>query len=234
MCLARAMELYSPHNEVVPITTNPRYHGYLLINDDVMLNFWNFDGFDKTKIWEGPKVPIKYAGHGPKEKWYWWKSRWGMSQCQKAFDEIWSLRERFDLWSEMNATRSLEILGMNGNGQQSCYRGRSDIFYVPHRFSEMFDLLAHVFYKHSVFLEIAVPTILRMLDLKENFEYIPGVYLPGRINDSTVRDNIHFRKVYNKKELFVHPMKLNYEDVDANKAFLESFVIKYINTICYH
>ncbi|KAK3697218.1 hypothetical protein QZH41_001297 [Actinostola sp. cb2023] len=220
MCLTRAMDKYPAEYT--------GFHGYLIISDDVMFNFWNFMNFDRRRIWEGPKVPIQYVGFRPSGKWYWWKSRWGMAQCQKAYNEIWSLRMALNVWSAMNVTKSLETLAKNGNGRRACYRGRSDVFYIPRRFSEMFQLLAHTFYKHNVFLEIAVPTILRMLDLEDNFEYIPGIYLPGRANDSFVKDSKHFRKIYSKDDYFVHPMKLNYADADMNKAFLETSVLNYI------
>jgi len=229
ICLARAIELYPPYNNITEIS---RYQGYLLINDDVMLNFWNFAQLNKNKIWEGPKVPIQYAGRGPSKEWYWWRSRWGMTNCQKAFNNLWSLKGTFNTWSEMNVTKSIELLARNGYGQRSCYRGRSDIFYIPRQFAEMFDLLAYIFYKHSVFLEIAVPTMLRMLDVQENFEFIPGVYIPGRVNDTLVQNSTFFRMFYNRSEFFVHPMKLNYKDAKMNRGFLEKHVFGYIDKLC--
>lgn len=236
MCLARAMEKHSKEIKT-GIKNEPLfdressyvdYDGYLVINDDVMLNFWNFLRLDRRKIWEGPKAPVQYPGFVPRKKWYWWRSRWGMSQCQKAYNEIWSLQNELNLWDELNATKSLEILAKNGGGKKFCYRGRSDIFYVPARFSETFQLWAHIFYKHSVFLEIAVPTMLRMLDVETNFEQIPGVYLPGRVNESFVKDSKFFWQVYDKRKYFVHPLKLNYADSEMSRALIRTWVIDYI------
>ncbi|XP_022794878.1 probable glycosyltransferase STELLO1 [Stylophora pistillata] len=64
MCMSRAMEKY------------PGYEGYLLIGDDVILNYWNLIGMDRNKIWEGPKVPILSEYTQP-EKWSWWNSIYG-------------------------------------------------------------------------------------------------------------------------------------------------------------
>ena len=86
-CMTRAMEKH------------PGYSGYLLINDDVMLNYWNLVGLKRDVIWEGPKEPIHFQNYSQPERWYWWNSTWGMKTCQKAFNEIWAMREsNLDEW----------------------------------------------------------------------------------------------------------------------------------------
>ncbi|XP_032221566.2 probable glycosyltransferase STELLO2 isoform X2 [Nematostella vectensis] len=218
-CLARASEKYE---DTVGID------GYLLISDDVLLNYWNFVPFDRKRIWEGPKVPVTFNGTGVKKKWYFWDSSWGIQKCQKSYNEIiHEARHRED----SNSLTFVKTLKSNGVGQAKCFRGRSDIFYIPRKFSAQFQKLAYIFYKHGVFLEIAVPTISRMLDLESNFVYIPGVYLPGRVNDTTVLGSNYFWQVYNKSLHFVHPLKLNYADGDMNRALLNTWVMDHIETL---
>lgn len=236
-CLSRAMEKH------------PGYAGYLLINDDVMLNYWNLIGLKRDKIWEGPKEPISFKNYSLPERWYWWNSTWGMKQCQKAYDEIWAMQEsNLDDWqpemlheytgNERTHTRTVvwdvktavSRLRKNGNGTRYCYHGRSDVFYIPGKFAEGFNTLSYIFYKHGSFLEIAVPTICRMLDVEENFEYIPGVYLPGRSGEPPVRKAQHFWEVYDKKLAFIHPFKLNYTvDGALNSILLKNWIIEYSN-----
>ena len=220
VCMSLAMEKY------------PEHQGYLLINDDVLLNYWQVTGFDRAKIWEGPKAPITFHGYSPPEKWSWWNSTWGMRQCQKACDEIWALRDESQEigW---DLEQSFKALAENGGGKYHCYRGRSDIFYVPRRFSRAFQTMSYIFYKHGVFIEIAVPTICRMLDVVENVELIPGVYLPGRAGQPPVKNARYFWEVYNKTLGFVHPLKLNYKQLDAtfNTARLKTWIMEYSNNL---
>ena len=240
-CMSRAMEKH------------PGYAGYLLINDDVMLNYWNLVGMDREKIWQGPKGTIRFLNYSLPVNWYWWNSTWGMKTCQKAYNEIWALQEssaeewlprmidnhdndadskqrsRSSVW---DIKESMDILRQNGNGTFYCFRGRSDVFYIPGKFTDAFKTLSYIFYKHSSFLEITVPTICRMLDRAENFEYIPGVYLPGRSGEPPVRKAEHFWEVYDKKIAFIHPFKLNYKhDGALNSALLRSWITEYSDTL---
>ena len=238
LCMSRAVEKH------------PGYSGYLLINDDLMLNYWNLIGLKRDRIWEGPKDPINFQNYSLHDKWYWWNSSWGMSTCQKAYDEIWVMRENnlYEWLPEVinehadeqthpqNRLSSMklaaDLLQKNGNGTSYCFHGRSDIFYIPQKFAETFRILSYVFYKHGTFLEIAVPTMCRMLDRVDNFEYIPGIYLPGRIGEPPVRKAQHFWELYNKTLAFVHPLKLNYTgDGALNSILLRSFIIEYSNTL---
>lgn len=241
-CMSRAMEKH------------PGYTGYLLINDDVLLNYWNFVGMDRDKIWEGPKGTILLFNYTQPANWYWWNSTWGMKTCQKSYDEIrglgkslkneWlptmiddnhndALNANAPPWSPIwDVERSIELLKQNGNGTLNCYRGRSDIFYIPGKFSEAFQTLSYIFYKHRSFLEIAVPTMCRMLDKVENFKFIPGIYLPGKAGEPLVRKAEHFWKSYDENSAFIHPLKLNYElDGILNLALLRNRMLKYSDSI---
>ena len=240
VCMAQAMEKH------------PGYVGYLLINDDVLLNYWNLVNTDRDKIWEGPKAAIQLHKYGPRKGWYWWNSTWGMKTCQKAFNDIWSLQKLdTDEWFLHNSQKenrsyrrsigswdvkqSLRVLAHNGDGKFHCYRGRSDVFYIPGKFADAFQTMAYIFYKHGSFLEIAVPTICRMLDVVENFQYLPGIYLPGRTWEPPVREAKYFWELYNTSQAFVHPLKFGYEeDVGLNGALLRNWITEYSDslTIC--
>ena len=218
-CMSRAMEKY------------PGYSGYLVINDDVMLNYWNLIGLNRDRIWEGPKRVIRFQNYSLPQRWYWWNSTWGMKSCQKAYNELQALHKANpDEWQpEINVTYHLK---KNGNGTFYCYRGRSDVYYIPGKFADTFRTLSYVFFKHGTFLEIAVPTICRMLDLAENFEYISGIYLPGKAGEAPVRKAMHFWEVYDKQLAFIHPLKLNYKDDGAlNLVLLRKWITEYSDTL---
>ena len=233
MCMSLAMEKY------------PGYSGYLLIGDDLILNYWNLVGLSRNKIWEGPNVPI-LTEFTPPEKWSWWYSKWGVKTCQKVYDEIWASRKysvkkkmakvKNNLVKEnvhfrgplLDIKSTVNISKGNGDWTFLCPRGRSDIFYVPRKFADEFKTLSRIFYKHRSFLEIAVPTMLRMIEKEENFEYIPGIYLPG-VGD---RQSDFLWKVYNTTLAFIHPFKLNYEhDGALNKALLKHWIIEHSDSL---
>ncbi|PFX22954.1 hypothetical protein AWC38_SpisGene12501 [Stylophora pistillata] len=229
-CMSRAIEKH------------PGRTGYLLISDDVLLNYWNLVDMDRDKIWEGAKIPVKRNNTIP-ENWFWWNSEWGKKACQEAYNEIWALRELFyferlpemsygkvrSSKSTWNIEESINILKDNGNGTFPCFRGRSDIFYIPGKFADAFKTLSYIFYKHRSFLEIAVPTMCRMLDRAEKFEYIPGIYMPGYSKD---KQSERFWRLYDKTLAFIHSFKLHYKhDGALNKALLRRWIIDYSDSL---
>ena len=185
------------------------YSGYLLLMDDVLLNWWTLTDLDFTRLWEGPREPIEIGRFSPPSKWYWWQSRWGKKNCQRAFNEI-NQFYRDSPETAMMAAELLATLRQNGKGFNRCFRGRSDIFYVPRKHITKFSLLSSIFRKHEVFLEIAVPTIFRLLDKSDNFEQLQGHYLPGRVGEEPVTDGRYFWTMYNEDLNFLHPLKLHY------------------------
>ena len=214
-CMAHAMD------------KSPNYTGYLLINDDLILNYWNLVSFDRDKIWVGPRKPTAFKGFSPPSWWRWWNSSYGLPQCQKAFDELWYLKDEVEQ-SVWDLKRSFEILRSNGKRKLFCSRGRSDIFFIPQRFAFSFQIMSSIFAKHQVFLEIAVPTICRLLDFVDDFEQIPGVYLPGRKGDPPVRESKYFWMAYNTSIGFLHPFKLNYgQDREVNNALLNTWIVQF-------
>ena len=182
------------------INRHPDANGYLLIADDMVLNYWNLVPLDTNKFWEGPRLPI----NPPPGDWHWWRSPYGRRQCELALAEI------MENTANRTAQEYTENLIENGNNtSMPCHRGRSDIFYVPRRFAGAFRALSAVMHKHQVFVEIAVPTIFRMLDRKANFEAINGIYIPSP-------NAKYFWKLYNKSLTFLHPFKLNADQRSAH------------------
>ena len=185
------------------------YSGYLLLMDDVLLNFWTLKDLDLKRLWEGPKEPVQAGGIAPPTRWYWWKSRWGKKNCQRAFNEIQHLTKDSPE-TALLANEMISTLRINGRGAHRCFRGRSDIFYVPRHHITRFSMLSSIFRKHDVFLEIAVPTIFRLLEYVENFEQLQGYYLPGRVGQKPVTDGRYLWTLYNEDLNFIHPLKLHY------------------------
>lgn len=211
------------------IRQHPGYEGYFYINDDVILNYWNFYDFDKKSIWQSPNVFYSTSMYEEsKDKWYWWISPYGLPNCRQAYEHLTNLslgRESFSKLKE------------NGNGTLRCYSGRSDVLYLPKKHAQTFSVLSFIFYNHRVFLEIAVPTMLRIMETEENIKQLPGYYIPGdvRKHDKRVTDSRFFWFIYftKKDNWFIHPFKLHHDKLDSNFNFimLRYFLIEKTKTL---
>ncbi|EDO30587.1 predicted protein [Nematostella vectensis] len=207
------------------IREHPGYAGYLYINDDVILNYWNLVGFNKSQIWQSPNsfssTPMYGEIEGP---WYWWRSPYGLPNCRRAYEQLSNLTLGHDL--------STGHLRENSNGSLRCFSGRSDVLYIPKRHASAFSLLSFIFYTNKVFLEIAVPTILRVIEREDQISHLPGYYISGDVRKGDVRvtDSRFFWFIYfNKKHVwFIHPFKLHHGKIDRNfnVVMLKHFLIE--------
>ena len=213
-CLGRAVQIY------------PGYEGYFYINDDMIVNWWNFREFDRSKIWQGALIenghPLR-EGSGDnityKTKWVWYNSSFGLEQCNKTLKEISTLKPH-----NWQPKKLYENLKYNGNGKTYCSKGWSDFFYIPRVHAEAFSTICDMFYKNNVFLEIAVTTMLRLLDSQENTIKITGHYLP----DIGPSDSKAFWTYYRTDIKFMHPFKFHVKPFEKmNVALLRNWVIKY-------
>ncbi len=214
------------------IERNNEFEGYLYINDDVIVNYWNLFSFkfNFSKIGESSNQFGKVSISEPiPQDWYWWISPYGFENCKKAIDEIKSLAHA----QASNFQDRLDLYTSNGDGKQYCYNGRSDIVYIPGRLAERFYEISSIFYRHHVFLEIAIPTILRFIASERDISTLHGMYLPGdvRKKDPRVTDSRYFWTMYFKKASlwFIHPFKLHhYEDHnrDLNIELLERILVR--------
>lgn len=147
----------------------PNYRGYLFLQDDCALNFWNYVSYDLEKIWFAVKFNDgKYQNNkfydiknvngshvGLGGGWGHWVLPWG-------FKAAWAARAR------MNASdlRFLQInIGQNNIPCMMC-----EVFYIPHRFKN--DALRLSSVLQNVFCEIAIPTMLCCLDSMSNWEQL--------------------------------------------------------------
>ncbi|KAK3755576.1 hypothetical protein QZH41_005952 [Actinostola sp. cb2023] len=77
-CLGRAIRKF------------PGFQGYWYINDDMVVNWWNFRHLNSSKIWSGAELEQGVeVGHPPPTTWMWWSRRLpGMKKCEDSFQEI--------------------------------------------------------------------------------------------------------------------------------------------------
>lgn len=166
--------------------TKPGFTGYLFMRNDLFLNIWSIADFNTSRIWKSAdQFGNQVMFQQPRGSWIWWYTPWGLKACEQAFKDVIYLNDAYrrsiidntvqeDSWDVEN---SLNALLWNGRGINMCYRCFSSLFYVPNEYASAFEKLSEVFHKNQVYMDIAVPTIIRMLDLIEKAEILPGLNL---------------------------------------------------------
>lgn len=190
----------------VGIQKFPNYKGYLFVNDDMIVNWWNMIETPQDKIWYGKEIYNEAGAAMDKPApccWHWWTTARALEKCKAAFN---SLQASSSQW---NGKYFLDIYFENTKGAPLCLRAWSDFMYIPSRLSKVFSHLANEFYRNEVFLEVAVATILSMLDKKENIVNLDGVYLPDLYGDVDFSDGNILSNVYDTTKSFYHPVKLS-------------------------
>lgn len=177
---------------------HPGFVGYLFIRNDLFLNFWKVANFSRSRIWESTEqLGNQVMFEQPRESWIWWYTPWGLRACEQAYKDVIYLsdvykraiidrKEQENSWDVEN---SLNALLWNGGGVNMCYRSFSNIFYIPSEHAIAFEKLSAIFQKHQVYTEIAVPTIIRMLDLSEKAERLLGVNLGWLYGEERARND---------------------------------------------
>ncbi len=208
----------------------PGYRGYLYINDDMVVNWWTFYKLDKEKFWLGAKMiqnVTHIMGSRPiSNKWYWWnKGTKSAKGCEYSYAKI---AQEYKCSNEyVNITKLMKTHLVNGGGVKRCFHTWSDLFYVPERFSDQWQRISLVFYKNRVFLEVAVPTIMSFLDLRDAWENHYGLYLPDKYGYKNFADGKLVWENYKYDINFIHPVKFHGDVAKTNKEKLKNDIIPY-------
>ena len=220
-CLGRAIRI------------SPGYKGYLFIRNDLFLNYYKVAGLNRTRIWESAELQSgsQVMFEQPRESWIWWFTPWGLKACERAYRELISLNAlykrdsldkggRMEPWDVENA---LNALLWNGRGKYKCYRGYSQLFYIPAKYATAFEQMSAIFQKHQVYMEVAVPTVIRMLELRAESIPVAGVDITSLYGEErALSDTSLFWRHYDPHMSYVRPAVLKPGSrADADSEILE-------------
>ncbi len=192
----------------------PNYKGYIFLQDDCMMNVWNFANLDLDRLWLAisrypyagsnvdPPPPSwdpqfdKKEGHEEfihasidgnyREHWGWWVPHvYGLLSIQKAVPFL----------DEEALSRLVENVGKNTVVAQTC-----DMFYIPQRLRNRAIVLSRVFW--DVFYEIAVPMMFCCLDSIQNWEIMKMYWGFTQEHFLDYRTDFHW----------LHPLKFSKEE----------------------
>eukprot|EP00794_Sanderia_malayensis_P003181 gene3181-3652_t len=195
------------------IKRHPGFLGYMYVNDDMIVNWWTLVDLPRDKIWFSKDIVNKAGAEMGKPApccWHWWTSVAALENCKKAFD---SLERTAPSW---NGELNMKDYYANTGGKKLCLRSWSDFMYIPKRLANKYVRLAGEFYKEAVFLEVAVSTLITMLDRKENRANIDGIYLPDKFGDVDFSDGVSLASVYSTTKSLYHPVKLSSNGIGLN------------------
>ncbi|XP_050417609.2 uncharacterized protein LOC126831048 isoform X2 [Patella vulgata] len=142
--------------------------GYLLIGDDVLINPWRIQSYPKNKMWL-PKG--NYARLSMKKPgWVHWDAFYGREAMKRLLNVL-----------ETNYSERYERFKHNFIRNTGCDDGvpygGSDIVYIPKILKDDALFYLELFSNHSIFLEIAVHSIVFGMQPEENVFKLPGAYL---------------------------------------------------------
>ena len=187
--------------------------GYLVMADDILLSILGMQGFPSNQIWYLPKSDIKIADITTFRecrlgicdfypRWNWWLAY--KNQTTEVYKELFGNQQQSS-FLEMCKER---LRTFTGASERVC-GAYSDIYYIPKRYVYSFTQLIQPFYKHRVFCEITIPTIL------QSIEQADQIYpLQGHIEWSSNREFpwLYFNNHYLLDKVFLHPVKWSYID----------------------
>lgn len=223
--------------------TMPQFRGYLFIRNDLFLNIWSIANFNRSRIWQSlAQLGNQVMFQQPRDSWIWWYTPWGLKACEEAYKELIYLNDAYKREiidsngqeeSSWDVENSLNALLWNGRGLNMCYRGFSNLFYIPSRHAVAFQKLSAVFQKHQVYMEIAVPTIIKMLDLSEKNEQVTGVDISSLYGEERAqKDDSLFWRYFSPNTSYIRPVVLtrNYS-AESKPSGVVEVLLKWLNHI---
>ncbi|GFR73884.1 conserved uncharacterized protein [Elysia marginata] len=208
--------------------------GYMVVGDDVLVNMWNFHGFDKERIWSNFAVHIFNVNNGT--NWSWWNFQVGEQAYNKSMAAIMRQKEREDPHQEnahidrkkiqqpqrygnsrrvKSAKAFLSTLHSNTGGPANCPHAVSDVYYIPASLAPSAVHYMSLFAQQGLMVELAISMTLYGLSLSENIQFFSGdnLWLGERLDP--------WRK-FNPLSFFLHPVKF------SNTSNVEPLCSKYL------
>ena len=186
--------------------------GYLTMADDAIVWVHKLTKFPTDAVWFLPQREVRIGDLRKLREcklgmcdfhahWNWWED-----YQQSTMDVLHEMKARKYQSSVVYECYD-QLVQLNG-AEFRVNGAYSDIFYVPQRLADKYALLSDLFLKKEVFVEIAVPTILRCIESPESIQPMEGV----QNWDIDTRDKpwLYFSKKYIFKKTYYHPVKWSY------------------------
>jgi len=221
----------------------PQFTGYLFMRNDLFLNIWSIANLNRSRIWQSSeRLGNQVMFQQLRDSWIWWYTPWGLKACEEAYKELIYLNDAYERAiidskgqeeSWWDVENSLNALLWNGRGLNMCYKGFSSLFYIPSKHAVTFGKLSALFQKHQVYMEIAVPTMIKMLELSEKTEQVTGVDIGALYGEErALKDDSLFWRHFSPNISYIRPVILtrNYS-VPSKPSGVVEVLLKWLNHI---
>ena len=206
--------------------------GYLVISDDMLISTYKTFDLRRYLTWYLPKEEIKTADIKKLKEcrlgmcdfypyWHWWED------YQTKVISLFTRMEKEQYTSPLVNRCYRQLMVLNG-GQYRANGAYSDIYYIPSRLAAEFATLTSLFLEEDIFLEIAIPTILRCLENTDDIEVLRGIASWELERDSAW---MNFNKDKFLGKSYLHPTKWSYlaTGVQEFKQFYCDNVLPYLH-----
>ncbi|KAE8683602.1 putative Magnesium-chelatase subunit H [Hibiscus syriacus] len=170
----------------------PSADGFLFVEDDTVLNYWNLLQADKAKLWITDKVPMSWSTTTTKEN-----SDWYSKQADMVNKVVSTMPVHFQV-------NYKEVV----KNEQSLIICSSEIFYVPRHFVADFVDLVNQVGQLDIHQKVAVPMFFVSMDSPGNFDSVLSTMVYKQDLPSTNSSSTH----YSAQAPAVHPWKVSSEE----------------------
>jgi hypothetical protein len=189
------------------IEMNYNTNGFLIIGDDVLMKYWNFDKYDFEKIWW---YNYNGANMTMRPKSYWWYTNMGESAIKNFLNFSENEIKNRNLYTKSEYEILQEFLSRRlENKTIGLYKKFdkvwSDYYYLPKSKFKKFQFIAKLVRKFNIFLEFAVDFILNGIEDKSQLVWLSGYYVWSGYDGQNTVDLKNFDKYGD----FMHPFKIS-------------------------
>lgn len=182
--------------------------GYAVMADDVLLSIANLYERKRHLVWymapsevnTGDIRKLRECRLGMCD--YHPRTRWWEDYKHQTFNAL-SLLKKGQYYNRLHHRCYNQLIALTG-AEFRMFSGNADFYYVPQRLAKEFSELAILFRKEKLFLELAVPTILRCLENPEDMEKLVPLLLWMNSRNTPW---LHFTSKDFKLKSFMHPTK---------------------------
>ena len=158
---------------------HPSAAGYLFINDDSLLNYWNLRDANLTKIWfVGEDSPTVFElGKSNKKDWYTTKAT--QSTVAKAYETV-----PLPYLMKLRTNVKRRCVARNVDPEKAYLKIVTDVYYIPNRHAAVFKELAQYFLTARVYSEASTTIPYFPLQVQTHFLEVSHVLSDQSVSNS--------------------------------------------------
>ncbi|KAK1577768.1 hypothetical protein Q3G72_024652 [Acer saccharum] len=164
--------------------------GFLFLQDDTILNYWNLHQADKKKLWITDKVSESWTTVSTNGN-----SDWYLKQAEMVKKVVSTMPAHFQVNYKEAVTSDQNLIVCN-----------SEIFYIPQPFADDFVDLVNLVGKLDMHYKVAIPMFFLSMDSPQNFDSVLSTMIYKRKPDSTNSSTL-----YSAQAPAVHPWSVSSE-----------------------